>query len=61
MRQETDERFKGKPLEFISCGQKLQNMDSRIIKGGGWALPRYKRRDHIFLIFVVKDDKKTPS
>ena len=36
-------------------------MDSRTIGGGGWALPRWKRRDHIFLIPVVKDDKKTPS
>ena len=61
MRQATDKPSKGKQLEFISCGQKLQNMDSRTIGGGGWALPRWKRRDHIFLILVVKDDKKTPS
>ena len=44
----------GRQLEFSFCGLIFQDENSRMIGGGGRALPRQKTRDPIFLILEVR-------
>ena len=39
----------GKQFEFVPCGPTLRDSNNRTTERGGWALPRQKIRDHIFL------------
>ena len=55
MKQEVDApAHRGSNWRFIPCGPILQDENGRTIERGGWALPRQKITDHIFLILNVK-------